>query len=55
MAAAAWGFQELWDHLSICSGTFGVDDTFWNTLSVEVGKQVYQVKVLEQKRTWCWS
>ena len=34
---------------TMCSTTLGVDDTFGNTLTVEVREQVDQVVVLEKK------
>ena len=33
--------------LSVCTGTLGVDDTLWNTLTIEVSEEVDQVEVLE--------
>lgn len=36
---------------TVGSGTLGVDDTLGNALTIEVGKEVDQVEVLEQERT----
>lgn len=34
--------------VSVSASTFGVDHTFWNTLSIEVRDEVNEVEVLEQ-------
>jgi len=35
---------------TVSTTTLGVDDTFGNTLSVEVREEIYQVEVLEEER-----
>ena len=35
---------------AICSSAFGMDDPFRNTLAVEVGEEIDQVEILEEKR-----
>jgi hypothetical protein len=36
--------------LAIGTGTLGVDNTLWNTLTVEMSELVNQVEVLEEER-----
>ena len=35
----------------MCSSTFCMNNTLWDTLTVEVGEEVDQVEVLEEERT----
>ena len=35
---------------SICSSALGMDDSFRNTLTVEVGEEINQVEILEKER-----
>jgi len=35
---------------AVCSTTLGMDNSFWNPLTVEVRNQIDEVKVLEEKR-----
>lgn len=37
--------------LSVSSSAFGMDNTLRDTFAIEMGEQVYHVKVLEQQRT----
>lgn len=39
--------------LSICTCTLCVDNTLWDTLTIEMCQQINQVEVLEKKRTVC--
>lgn len=36
--------------LAICTGPFGMDNAFWDSLAVEVCEKVYEMKVLKQQR-----
>lgn len=38
-------------YLAICTCALGMDNTLWDTLAVEVGKEVDQVEVLEKERS----
>jgi hypothetical protein len=38
---------------TICSGALGMNYTFWNTFSVEVGEQIDKMKVLQQQGSIC--
>lgn len=37
--------------VSMSATAFGMDDTLWDTLTVEVGEQINQVEILEEERT----
>jgi hypothetical protein len=41
----------LFKHTSVSSGTLGMYNTLWNTLTIKMGQQVNQVEILEQERT----
>ena len=35
---------------AVCAGTFGMYNTLWNALTIEMGQQIDQVEILEQER-----